>query len=487
VSALKNGSPATRKAALIALDQMDHSPLARDQIAAPLRDADPELRRAALWVAARHPDWSGEVLQFIQARLARDDFAPREAEAVQQTLVALCRNAETQAAIARLLGDSSATSRQQLFLLDTIDQCGISDLPGSWTAALGQRLSASSGPVRARVLALARKQQMAGLEDQLETIAADPRESKDIRTAALSVAVVRRPQLSTAAFQFLVDLLQPDGDADLRQTVSQILARAQLSEKQLLALARGSLPHADPLILPNLLDAFRGAHGQEIGTALVDGLLNSAHPVDGIAADRIPGLLTNFPAQVQSAGKPLLARIAHEKESRATRLRSLEPLLHGGDIDCGREVFFGVKAGCASCHTIMAQGGDVGPDLTGVGAIRSGIDLLEAVVYPSASFVPGHEIYRVETAREIYTGVQGEGSPDTIVIISGPRDRVRIPRKEIRSIRPSSVSLMPDGFADNLTHRELSDLLAFLQAQKFRTTATAAAGDTVSRPSQHDP
>jgi len=135
---------------------------------------------------------------------------------------------------------------------------------------------------------------------------------------------------------------------------------------------------------------------------MVNGLVNSSHPVDGIAAERIPELLKNFPAVVQSAGQPLMARIMKAKESRAARLQSLEPLLRGGDIDRGREIFFGAKAGCSSCHTIMAQGGDVGPDLTGVGAIRSGIDLLEAVVYPSASFVPGHEVYRVETARAIY-------------------------------------------------------------------------------------
>jgi hypothetical protein len=79
----------------------------------------------------------------------------------------------------------------------------------------------------------------------------------------------------------------------------------------------------------------------------------------------------------------------------------------------------------------------------------------------------------VETKHEIYTGAQGEGTPDAIVIISGPRERVRIPRKEIRSIRPSAVSLMPDGFADILTHRELSDLLAFLRAQKFRVPEAA--------------
>ena len=63
--------------------------------------------------------------------------------------------------------------------------------------------------------------------------------------------------------------------------------------------------------------------------------------------------------------------------------------LKGGDVDRGHAVFFGAKAGCSSCHTIMADGGDVGPDLTGVGAIRSGIDLLEAAYGFSALGVGG--------------------------------------------------------------------------------------------------
>ncbi len=473
IGALRGGNPATRKAALIALDQMDGSPLRREQMAPNLRDRDAELRRAALWVVSRHPDWSGEVIRFIRTRLLQGEFSPAEAEAVRQTLVSFCGNAETQAMIGSLLTDRSASSRQQLFLIETIDQCSAPELPDSWKTALRQRLADSDATVRARVLALARARQIAGLDDDLERIAADPHESRDIRTAALSVLVTRRPALSATSFQFLLDLLRPDTDADLRQTASQILARARLNETQLLALARGSLPQADPLILPNLLDAFRGSQGPQVGKAVVDGLLSSSHPIDGISAERIPELLKGFPAPVQSAAQPLLARITKAKESRAARLKGLEPLLRGGSIDRGHEIFFGPKAGCSSCHTIMAQGGDVGPDLTGVGAIRSGIDLLEAVVYPSASFVPGHEVYRVETAKEVYTGVQGEGTPDAVLIISGPRDRVRIPRKEIRSIRPSTVSLMPDGFADNLTPRELSDLLAFLQAQKFRTTADA--------------
>ena len=43
-------------------------------------------------------------------------------EAVQQTMIAFCGDAEAQSMIARLLADRSASTRQQLFLLDTIGE-----------------------------------------------------------------------------------------------------------------------------------------------------------------------------------------------------------------------------------------------------------------------------------------------------------------------------------------------------------------------------
>ena len=71
----------------------------------------------------------------------------------------------------------------------------------------------------------------------------------------------------------------------------------------------------------------------------------------------------------------------------------------------GRRLFFGEKVACSSCHTIGTEGGHVGPDLTGIGAIRSGHDLLEAIVFPSASFVPGHEVFNVDTGNDRLSGV----------------------------------------------------------------------------------
>jgi putative membrane-bound dehydrogenase-like protein len=476
LEALKNRSPKVRKAALIALDQMDESPLRREHLASNLNDSDPALRRSALWVASRHPDWAGEVLNLLRARFRSPELASGEAEALRESLLPLCQRPETQSMMAEILTDSAAPASQQVLLMDIMDGCSVKEVPAAWVEALRQRLNGKDARVRTRVVALARSRQLAALDDELTRIGSNTAESNDLRVLALAALVSHRPSLSHSSFDFLLRMLAPETDADLRQSAAQVVGRAKLDDSQLLVLARQHLGRADALILPYLLDGFRLAKSGEVGSAWVAGMMESRYAAEGIAASRVPEMLKNFPESVRSHAKPLLDRIDKEKASREARLRELEPLLHQGDIGRGRLVFFGKKAGCGSCHTIMAEGGDVGPDLTSVGAVRSGFDLLEAVVYPSASFVPGHEVYRVETDREIYTGVQGGGGGDSVVIISGPQDRVRIPRKEIRSMRPASVSLMPDGFADELTRQELADLLAFLQAQTSRESVGSDGG-----------
>jgi putative heme-binding domain-containing protein len=368
-----------------------------------------------------------------------------------------------------MLSARDTSRKQRLFLFDTIDRCAVAQLPAPWIESFRAHLQGTDAVLRERVLSLVRTRQLASLDPELEAIASRDSESPELRVIALGALAPRRSPLPEASYRFLLSLLGPETSADLRQSAAQVLGHVRWTEAQLLLLSKQHLPNADPLILPHLLDAYESARSSEVGKTMVAGLMQSKSSGEGIAAARIPALLKNFPQEVHTAAKPLLSRIEQEKQSRVARLRELEPLLRQGDIDRGREIFFGKKAGCASCHTIMAEGSDVGPDLTGVGAVRSGFDLLEAIIYPSASFVPGHEVYRVETERDVYTGVRGEAAGDAVVIITGPRERIRIPRKDVRSMRPSPVSLMPDGFGTDLTRQELADLLAFLQAQKSRT------------------
>jgi putative membrane-bound dehydrogenase-like protein len=463
--ALRAADPKVRKAALIALDQMDGSPLRPEQLLPFLGAPQPGLRRAGIWVASRHPDWSGSVTGFLRARLQTPDLSAEEAVVLKEALAAFVNDAGVQALVAETLDKVPA---RRLLLLEVIDQSSPRKFPAAWVEPLGRLLDSSDPPVRLRALHLIRARAVAGLDDRLARITSPD----EHRLAALAALVQRRPQLPADSFDFLVRYLEPNADAVFRQSAAQVLAKAALSSEQLLALARRDY---DPLILPTLLEAFRHATGEPVGLALVDLLQRSPAAAASVGADRVRQLLRHFPARVQSAGRPVFARFDLQQRERVERLRRLEPILTaGGEPARGRAIFFGDKVACSSCHTIGNQGGHVGPDLTAVGAIRSGHDLLEAIVFPSASFVPGHEIYRVETATDVYSGVLLSRNNEAVTLVTGPNGEVRIPREQIKTMRASPISLMPEGLDEALTAEEFADLMAFLRSQTSRETAQAA-------------
>jgi putative heme-binding domain-containing protein len=133
-------------------------------------------------------------------------------------------------------------------------------------------------------------------------------------------------------------------------------------------------------------------------------------------------------------------------------------------------LFFSEKLACGACHAVGSEGGQLGPDLTTIGVIRSPYDLLEAVVFPNASFVPGYEPYRIEAAddqlgtTQIYEGVIGHETADAITLRTAAREEIRILRASITSMSQSRVSIMPEGLDTGMTQQELLDLMAFLQS-----------------------
>lgn len=477
IAALKSPAAGTRKAALIALDQMDES-LITAQMAAPfLGEGEAELRKAGLWVFGHHAEgleWAEAVLSFLRGRLRAEKFDGNEADSVRDALLAFVADAQVQALIAESLADEKLSGERQLFLLEVIERCSLKQLPDTWQKIIARRLNASQNgdaQIRARIIAVIRSRRIAALDDELRGIAASAAEAFDLRLTALSALITRAPKLDPAAYQFLLETIAPERDPAQRLSAAQTLGQAELDREQLLRLATEHLPKSDSLTLLTLLDAFRAARDEETGRALVAALNQPEVNLESIGGKRLEQLFQNFPDGVKAASKTLLNRFAEEEAAQLRKLRELEPLLTaGGDVGAGRNVFFGKRAACSSCHTIGLEGGRVGPDLTSIGAIRSGHDILEAIVFPNATFVPGHEPRRVTTksTNQIYTGVINdfESTREAIVLMSGPNDKIRIPRDDIASIKASQVSLMPEGFAAQLTQKELTDLLAFLKAQK---------------------
>src|SRR4030095_8679803 len=125
VEALNQPDPKVRKAALIALDQMDGSPLKKKQAAFLLADESAELRRTALWVITHHPDWADAVLDFLRVQLRSPRITAGGADSVRGALLAFCSDSQVQQMVADVLGSAGLAPERHLFLLDIINGCSL--------------------------------------------------------------------------------------------------------------------------------------------------------------------------------------------------------------------------------------------------------------------------------------------------------------------------------------------------------------------------
>src|SRR5690606_13478237 len=76
-----------------------------------------------------------------------------------------------------------------------------------------------------------------------------------------------------------------------------------------------------------------------------------------------------------------------------------------GDASRGRQVFLSYVANLTACHKVGSEGGDLGPDLTIVGAGRAPELLVESLLWPNRQIREGYMSTRVLTDDgRIFTG-----------------------------------------------------------------------------------
>ncbi len=133
-----------------------------------------------------------------------------------------------------------------------------------------------------------------------------------------------------------------------------------------------------------------------------------------------------------------------------------------GDAARGRALFVTDRVGCAKCHRLGDEGGDVGPALTVIGTKYDRAALLDALLQPSAAIAFGFEPWIVQTkGGDLWSGfLLSDGDPLILKESSGARRS--LPAAEVRSKRRSTRSLMPDNVATGLTPQELADLVELL-------------------------
>ncbi|RRB01091.1 PVC-type heme-binding CxxCH protein [Larkinella rosea] len=467
LKALESPSAPVRTAALIALDQMDNSPLKKEHLAPVLASQDARIRDTGIWIASHHPEWTDMVIAFLEKRMAQKDLSDSDALSMQELMLTCIKEPKLQDFVASQLGNSAISENRKLLTLNVVGKSPLKELPASWTSEMGNLLQSGSPSVRSQVLSLIESRRLTSLQSKLDQIAGDPKISSDFRLKALGARVMSLPQLSEDEFALLLKSLGPENESPLRQRAVRLLDNAELTNDQLLVIARTQLPNADPFLLPGLMQAFEGSTSEQVGNELVAGVGTDTGRLDNVSEQDLQRLLKSYPVSVQNLAESLMAKIRAQNAGRLSNLQKIEAGLKGGDVGEGRKLFFG-KASCFTCHSVGREGGHFGPDLTNIGEIRSKHDILEAVVYPSASFAREYETFRVVTQTTAYVGIIKEQLPETVVMELGPGPGLRIPRSEIKAIEPQTVSMMPPGLDKALTQTEMAHLTAFLEALPYR-------------------
>jgi putative membrane-bound dehydrogenase-like protein len=469
---LKSRSPRTIKTAMVALDQMDKGGLDPKFVAGLLASSHRALKETASWIVGRHRDWAPALAGVLGERLDRANLPAAERVELERQLGRLAQSAPIQQLLATRLSDTAAPRATRASCLQAMAQSGLNakEIPAAWIAALANVIDERHPDTELIALAVAAvralpiaRDKAGDLPARLLRVAAEQKNPPELRLAALAAVPGGISNPEPKLLSFLLSSLDREQPVASRTTAADVLARAKLPLEQLLRLA-DALRAAGPVEVDRLLGAFEQSTDEALGLKVVETLAESL-AFSSLRVDSLKAHLAKYGPAVQKRAEALYARLNVDAAKQKAHLEQLMTTLSAGDIRRGQLAFHSEKAACFSCHAIGYRGGNVGPDLTRIGSIRSDRDLLEAIVFPSASLVRSFEPIAVATSEgKVYNGLLRGETADELILATGVNQEERVARSQIEEIRPSTVSIMPAGLDQQLTPQELADLVAFLKA-----------------------
>ncbi len=466
--ASKSGS--VRHAALIALDQMPGGGSDPKAVFALLTSSQPWLKQGATWIIGRHPEWGDALAGNLHERMAKAGESYQEWADIEPYLAQFSGSEAVQALLAKALADPHPTRAARIAVLNAMHAAKLKQLPPAWVDVLLPLLKRNDFFLAGEVVTIFRgtppaKDRSAATGAALTELANVPNVPSDIRLDALAAVPGGLTQVDAATFAFLQANLNADLPVATRAAAAGVLASARLTSTQLAELT-DSFKSVGPLEIDRLLSAYENCGDEAVGLKLI-AALKASPTLGSLRVDSVQQRIKKQPASVQTQAEQLYRLINVDIEKQRQRIADMLPLVHKGDVRRGQQVFARTTVACTSCHQFGYKGGHIGPDLTNIGKIRAERDLLEAILFPSASFVRSFEPTQIVTkAGKAYNGLVRNEAGDEIVLVMSATETVRVPKDQIEEMRPGTVSVMPAGLDKQLTPQDLADLVAFLSHAK---------------------
>lgn len=473
-AALDAPQPSVVRNALVVLSQRPDVKLNPNDTFPLLTSNDRLLQQEAMRVISSHPEWIEQTQQQLSLWLADPELPSERSSLIQGFLLTTFEQEEIRKVVRTALERKQTSRKVRQFLLETLDLLPVDFLTEDWADALQPGLRKSDEVILLNTLKLIRKSELDQFDPDILAIFQESRDQPEIALAALTAIASRINEVPKNVLEFLIVRLNDEDQTLSSLTAAEtIISLPHLSKIQLQKLA-AALANAPSHVLPVFQD-FARVSSEPVQMAYLKSVLR--HRV----ADRISETdLESWNERVTGReGTQLLKSVMAQRSSmlgeRNNKLAAMMPLIIDGDPEHGKRIFFSRRAACSSCHRIEQEGGQVGPDLSQIGRIRTERDLLEAIVFPSSSFARGYEPYTIVTnSGRTYSGVIQSETAAEIVLVTTDQRTIRILRSEIDLLKQSAVSVMPQGINKQLSMEELRNLIAYLRS---RQDQNESAGD----------
>ena len=213
------------------------------------------------------------------------------------------------------------------------------------------------------------------------------------------------------------------------------------------------------------MEMFAKHKDQRLGLKLVESL-EQCPSITGLNLELLKQQISNFGDEVLTKANPLFSRVERDTSDRIQKIDVVLKLIDHADIRRGHQVWHSARAACVACHQMGYKGGQIGPDLSRIGQIRTERDLLESILFPSLSFVRSYEpISLITTNGRVLNGIVKNETADEMTLVIDHQKTVQISLDEIEERRPGAVSIMPAGLEKHLSAQQLADLVRFLKSR----------------------
>lgn len=320
-------------------------------------------------------------------------------------------------------------------------------------------LSAQSNSVRQAAALAAGRLELQDAAPALRALFADSNAFGSARAEALKAL----ERLNDSDLTRLAHAAAADASAPVKAEGRRLLAR--LDPPAALQLFDKALDQGDKAERQSAFTILGGMAGPEADALVVRWLQKL------LAGQVAPEIQLDLLEAAQKREAPEIRKLVDRYEAARPKddpIGAYRESLAGGDRRKGFFLFFSkAEVSCLKCHTIPGRdgklmGGQVGPDLSGVGLRLSREAILESIVAPNRQIAQGFETLVVATTDgQIHTGIFKAEHGDQLELMTPEGQSLALMKSEVED-RKRGPSAMPDDLIKSLTKSELRDLVEYL-------------------------